>query len=78
MNTLCWNCRGLGDPATVQELCDLARECAPMILCVVETWIANYRVEGLVGTLGFDNAFAVSSSVLSGGLGIFFGRTLCN
>lgn len=70
---LCWNCRGLGDPATVHELRDLARECAPAILCVVETvQIAKNRVEGLAGTLGFEGAYAVESSGRSGGVGIFW------
>ncbi|KQK23379.2 hypothetical protein BRADI_1g73094v3 [Brachypodium distachyon] len=68
MNTLCWNCRGLGDPTTVHELRDLVRENSPTILCVVETQIAKYRVEGLAGTLGFDNAFGVDSSGRNGGL----------
>ena len=72
MNTLCWNCRGLGDPATVHELRDITRECAPTVLCVVETQIAKYRVEGLASTLGFDNAFGVGSSGRSGSLCIYW------
>ena len=38
----------------------------------METQVHRARVEGLKGTLGFDNAFAVSSSWRSGGLGIFW------
>ena len=76
MSTQCWNCRGLGDPATVHELHDLARESAPTILCVVETQIAKYRVEGLAGTLDFDHAFGVGSSGRSGGLCIFWKSSL--
>lgn len=68
MKTLCWNCRGIGDPATVKELRDLVRECSPEVLCIVETQLAKNRVEGLAGTLGFDCSFAVASSGRSGGL----------
>jgi hypothetical protein len=42
------------------------------IICgVVETQIAKYRVEYLVGTLGFDHAYGVKSSSQSGGLCIY-------
>ena len=71
MAILSWNCRGLGDPATVHELRDLTRETAPAILCVAETQIAKYRVKGLVGSLGFDGPYGVDSSGRSGGLCIF-------
>lgn len=76
MSTLCWNCHGLGDPATVHELRDLARVWAPSILCVVETQIAKYRVEGLAGSLGYDGAYGVDSSGRSGGLCIFWKQPL--
>jgi exonuclease III len=72
MSTLFWNCRGLGDPATVHELRDLAQESRPSILCVAETQIAKYRVEGLSRSLGFDHAYGVDSSGRSGGLCIYW------
>jgi len=62
----------LGNAATVKELHDLARNFAPTVLCVLETQVHKTRVENLKSTLGFDNAFAVSSSGRSGGLGIFW------
>ncbi|PNT68192.1 hypothetical protein BRADI_3g36955v3 [Brachypodium distachyon] len=76
MSILCWNCRGLGDPATVHELRMLVRENAPLILCVVETRIAKYRVEGLAGTLGFNHAFGVGSSGWNGGLCVYWKNTV--
>ncbi|XP_073358249.1 uncharacterized protein [Aegilops tauschii subsp. strangulata] len=72
MRTLCWNCRGIGDPATVRELCELIRECAPSVVYIVETQLSKRRVEGLTTTLGFEGGFAVASSGRSGGLGIFW------
>ena len=61
MSCLSWNCCGLGSAATVKELRDLAKKVAPTVLCVVETQVHLAWVEGLKGTLGFDNAFAVST-----------------
>ena len=76
MSTMGWNCRGLGDPATVPELRDLARLNSPSILGVVETQIAKYRVEGLANTLGFDHAYGVGSSGRSGGLCVYWKNPL--
>lgn len=72
MSCLSWNCRGLGNAATVKELRELAKRVAPTVLCVQETQVHKARVEGLKSTLGFDNSFAVSSNGRSGGLGIFW------
>ena len=72
MRALCWNCRGIGDPATLHELHDLVGASAPSVLCIVETQLAKNRVEGLAVSLGFQNNFAVASSGRSGGLCIFW------
>ena len=72
MSTFCWNCRGVGNTATVQELRDFARKLAPTLLCIVETQIGGSRVENLAGTLGYDNAYAVDSEGRSGGIGLFW------
>ena len=71
MSCLSWNCRGLGNAATVKELRDLAKQVAPIVLCVLEIQVHKARVESLKSTLGYDNSFVVSSSGRSGGLGIF-------
>ena len=76
MSCLNWNCRGLGNGATVRELRELAKKFAPTVLCVLETQVNKARVEGLRHTLGYDKAFAVSSSGRSGGLGIFWNNNL--
>ena len=67
-----WNCRGLGNAATVGELRNLAKKYDPTVLCVLETHIHKSRVELLNGTLGYDNSFVVSSLGRNGGLGIFW------
>ena len=72
MSCITWNCRGLGNTATVKELHEIAKKFVPTVLCVVETQVNKARVEGLKGTLGYDNAFAISSSGRSGGIGMFW------
>jgi len=72
MKTLSWNCRGIGNPTTVRELRDLAKDYAPSVLFIMETQINKYRVENLRFSLGFDSSFAVSSSGRNGGLGLFW------
>lgn len=46
------------------------------MLCVLETQVHKARVEGLRSTLGFDNAFSVSSLGRSGGLGLFWNNEI--
>ena len=72
MRALCWNCRGIGDPASVRELRNLVEASAPSVLCIVETQLAKYRVEGLASRLGFSSSFGVGSSGRSGGLCLYW------
>jgi exonuclease III len=76
MSCATWNCRGLDNATTVKELRDFAKSFAPSVLCVLETQVHRTRVEGLRHTLGYDNAFAVSSSDRSGGLGIYWNNEI--
>ena len=45
MKILSWNCRGIGNPATVKELRDLAKDYAPSVMFIMETQISKYQVE---------------------------------
>ena len=72
MNTMSFNCRGIGSDATVREIRDLTKQFALRVLCVLETQVHKRRVEALCRTLGFDNAYGVSSSGRSGGLCVFW------
>jgi hypothetical protein len=49
----------------------LQRNLPHPFFCVVETEVHKSWVESLVGTLGYDNVFAVSSTGRSGGMAIF-------
>ncbi|KAE8793329.1 hypothetical protein D1007_32030 [Hordeum vulgare] len=75
MSALCWNYHGMGKAATVRELRNFVRQFPPTMLCIVETQIKGYRVEVLVSTLGYDNAYAVDSQGRSGGMGLFWNNS---
>ena len=76
MSTLCCNCRGASNAATVQELRDFAKKFAPTLLCIVETQLEGSRVEALAGTLGYDNSYAVSSRGRNGGICMFWNNEI--
>ena len=52
----------------MKELREIAKKFAPTVLCVVETQVNKARVEGLNGTLGYDNALLLAAQVAVEGL----------
>lgn len=71
MSIISWNCQGAGKALTIRELCEIAKEFAPTLLCIVEIQIDKVRVESLASAIGFDKSYAISSNGRSGGIGIF-------
>jgi hypothetical protein len=59
MNCISWNCRGLGNPGTIQELARLVREKDPSIVFLSETWMDDNRLELLRCRFHFSNKFVV-------------------
>ncbi len=72
MNCLFWNCCGLGNPCTVQELAQLARAQDPTVVFLIETWQDEGLLERLRCYLHFDNKFVVKSRHKGGGLCLFW------
>lgn len=72
MNTLAWNCRGLGNSRTIHDLCDLVKSLHAKIVFLSDTRMSASRVSNLRWRLGFRNCLPVSSSGLSGGLALFW------
>ena len=72
MNYLSWNCRGLGNPCTVQELTRLVRVKAPSAVFLMETWSNENYLEILRCNLHFSNKFVVRSNKKGGGLALFW------
>ena len=68
MSLLCWNCRGLGNPQTVQELDYLIRAQDPTVVFVAETWPIEARLKVFLKILNFGNMHVVSKVTQGGGL----------
>ncbi|XP_019159684.1 PREDICTED: uncharacterized protein LOC109156288 [Ipomoea nil] len=54
MSTLSWNCRGLGNPWTVQEVVDMVSKNKPDFVFLMETKVDRSHAERLRVKLGFD------------------------
>ncbi|XP_042980093.1 uncharacterized protein LOC122310274 [Carya illinoinensis] len=68
MKILCWNCRGLGNPRTVQDLSLMVKEKQPILVFVCETKIRSCKIVGLQRRLGMEGSFAVDSEGRRGGI----------
>ncbi|XP_019163599.1 PREDICTED: uncharacterized protein LOC109159940 [Ipomoea nil] len=68
MSTLFWNCRGLGNPRTVQEVVDLVSKKKPEFVFLMETMVDRSHAERLRVKLGLEGCFAVDSDGQRGGL----------
>jgi exonuclease III len=73
MSVLSWNCRGLGNPRTVRELCRLVKEKRPMMVFLMETKLSNFRFDSIKNKIGYGGLFVVNSVGRGGGLA-FFGK----
>jgi hypothetical protein len=72
MNTLSWNCRGLGQPRAVQELSRLIREYCLNIMFLSETRQHKNRVSNLRFRFGYSHGFVVDGVGKGRGLGLFW------
>ncbi|XP_042974797.1 uncharacterized protein LOC122306435 [Carya illinoinensis] len=72
MKILSWNCRGLGNPRTVQDLCLIVKEKKPNIVFLMETKLISVKTEWLKSRVGFQNCFVVDPMGLGGGLILFW------
>jgi exonuclease III len=68
MILLSWNCRGLGNPRAIRDLCRLVRDKRPTFLFLMETKSSKSKMEFLRVKLGFDGLFVVDPVGRSGGL----------
>ncbi|XP_028106254.1 uncharacterized protein LOC114305372 [Camellia sinensis] len=72
MNVLCWNCRGLGNPQTVQSLQFLLKTEAPGLVFLMETKLDSKRMDGIRRKLGLVGGFYVNRVGLAGGLALLW------
>ncbi|KAL4628496.1 hypothetical protein ACB092_05G243100 [Castanea dentata] len=76
MNSLSWNCRGLGNPWSVRALHDMVRRWDPRIVFLLETKLKVRHVERVRKRLGFANGFIKPSRGYSGGLALLWMREI--
>ncbi len=76
MSCLVWNCRGLGNPQTVHELTIMVRKKDPLVLFLSETKLDVSRLEVLRCQWKFGGKFVVPSRGQSGGLALFWHRSM--
>jgi exonuclease III len=72
MITLSWNCRGLGNPTAVRELCRLCKVKKPNLVFLMETKLRQQKMEKIRIKIGFRNMFVVDCVGRSGGLALFW------
>ncbi len=76
MNCLVWNCRGLGNPRSIQELTELVRSKDPEAVFMIETWLDDDRLEKIRCKLSFANKLVVPRRNRGGGMVLFWKREL--
>ncbi|KAK8283598.1 hypothetical protein V6Z12_D08G105400 [Gossypium hirsutum] len=72
MKIFSWNCRGVGNPATVRELKQLLIANVPNIVFLCETKIYSNEFSRIRSTCRMEGCLAVSSEGKSGGLALFW------
>lgn len=68
MICLSWNCRGLGNPRSVYDLCLLTKNKSPQIVFLMKTLLISNKIEIVKRKLGFENCFCVDPAGWGRGL----------
>ena len=76
MISLCWNCRGIGNPRTVYALRDYLRRWNSKIIFLSETKLRLKQMEKIKFKLGFANGLIVPSVGRSGGHALLWFREI--
>ncbi|XP_041001144.1 uncharacterized protein LOC121246895 [Juglans microcarpa x Juglans regia] len=74
MKILSWNCRGLGNPQTVQNLLLLVKDKKSNMVFLMETKLVACKVEGINRRLGWEGCFVVDLLKRKGGLALLWCR----
>lgn len=72
MSTISWNCRGLGNPWTVQELLDLVFTKKPKFVFLMELKVSRDYVDRIKIKMYFEGLFYVQNAGFSGGIALLW------
>lgn len=72
MSIISWNCRGLGNPASIQVLVDLIHVRKSVLVFLMETLVNKRKMEIIKLQVGFKSLFVVDNSGHSGGLALLW------
>ena len=72
MSLLVWNCRGLGNLRTEDQLADFVWPKDPSVVFLAETWTDKARLEQVQRSIQFKNLFVVPRCNKTGGLAILW------
>ncbi|TYH28269.1 hypothetical protein ES288_A02G130600v1 [Gossypium darwinii] len=72
MKIFCWNCRGVGNPATVRELKQLLVANGPNIVFLCETKIHSNGLSRIQSMCRMESCMAINSEGKSGGLALMW------
>lgn len=72
MSTLFWNCRGLGNPLTIQTLLDLVQMKKPMFVFLMETMIDHGRIDSIRAKMQYEGLFTVAGPGHGGGIALIW------
>ena len=72
MSILCWNCRGLGNQRTENQLAEMVWEKDPSVVFLAETWTDEVRLVLVQDRLKMKNKFIAPRRNKTGGLVIFW------
>ncbi|XP_050264146.1 uncharacterized protein LOC126708397 [Quercus robur] len=72
MSLLVWNCRGLGNLRTENELVTLIQAKDPSVVFIAETWTDGARLDRTLSKINFDQKWVVSRVNRGGGLVLFW------
>ena len=74
MNSLTWNCQGLGNPRSVRALHNIVRQWNPKVVFLMETKAKNRRMERIKNRIGLANGLFVPCVGRKGGLALLWDR----
>ena len=72
MSLLVWNCCGLGNLCTEDQLADMVRAKDPSVVFIAETWTDRARLERVQNKIQFKNMFESPRRDKVGGLALFW------